>query len=106
MANARDLVNWIKGNIIRLRNENFPLSQEIRIIKQTEGWVRDIIKLLSAKDKQPAEKLLYDLIHYRILYLEEYQALEKKGTLNAVKLDAERKRVLGLAVGHLKEIFA
>jgi hypothetical protein len=99
----RDLVNWIRGNIVRLRNENFPLSQEIGIIKQTEGWTKELMNMLIGREKKRAEDLLYDLQRYRILYLQEYQ---KKGTLNAGKLDVERKRVLGVAVGHLKEILA
>jgi hypothetical protein len=106
MANARDIVNRIRGNIIRLRTENFPLGQEIGIIKQTEEFARELINMLGGGDAQHAKDLFHDLEKYRKLYLEEYQALEKKGTLNATKLDAERKRVMGLAVEHLNEISA
>ena len=106
MANAREIVNRIRGNIIRLRNENFPLGQEINIIKQTEGFAKELISIPNGGDKRHAEELFYDLEKYRKLYLEEYHALEKKGTLNAVKLDAERKRILGIAVNHLNEIAA
>jgi hypothetical protein len=96
MADARELVNWIRGNISKLRRENFPISQEIYLIKQTEGWAKEL----------HANQLVKDLENYRIFYLEEYQALKGKGTLNPAKLDAERKRVLVVALEHLAEISA
>lgn len=94
MADARELVNRIRGNIYKLRSENFPISQEITLIKQIEGWAKEL----------HANQLVKDLENYRIFYLEEYQALKGKGTLNAAKLDLERQRVLMVALGHLAKI--
>ncbi len=104
MADARGLVNWIRGNISKLRDESFSLSQEIGLIKQTEGLAKDLMGMSVGADKGHAKQLFTDLENYRRFYLEEYQALKGKGTLNPSKLDAERHRVLILALEHLAEI--
>ena len=100
MPNARELVNWIKGNIIRLRNENFPLGQEISIIKQTEGFAKELMGMLSGGDQQHAKELFYDLEKYRLIYLKEGK------TSDARELEKKRISVLNISIRHLNEIAA
>jgi hypothetical protein len=100
MADARGLVNLIRGNIYKLRNESFSLSQEIYLIKQTEVWAKELMGMLSGEDKQHAKELFYDLEKYRLIYLKEGQ------TSDARELEKKRKIVLNTSIQHLAEIAA
>jgi len=115
MANEKELFARIKGHIYNLEHENYSLSQEIALIKETENLVKELMGMLEHDAKEHAKDLLKNLEKYRAKFLEEFQTLEqkkhaldsyqaKKLARKAYVLDMNRKALLADAWNKLGEI--